>query len=194
MTIASIDYPHLDQLFLSAKKKSSPIIFPTDTIYGIGAMLSDIQAQKKIYQIKSRDQSMPFPIIVSTVSMARSLAEIDDISTNCKQLLFPVWQPYTTFIFKAREDVHPIYVKDKKIAIRLSNSVLLSGIINNIGEPITATSVNKSSNQALNIFSDILKNYINSVDFFIYGKNNHNSRDNPSNIIDLTYPIPEKIR
>lgn len=193
MTIASTDYPNLDHLFLSAKKISTPVIFPTDTIYGIGAMISDIDAQRKIYQIKSRELSLPFPIIVSTLSMARRLADIDNISTECKNLIFPEWQPHTTFIFQAREDVDPIYLKDKKIAIRLSSSTLLNSIIDKLDEPITATSVNQSSNQALTNFTDILQQYISSIDFFIYD-HAATTKNNPSNIIDLTGNVPKKNR
>ena len=191
MTIGSLHSTAIADIFLLAKKHSSPVIFPTDTIYGIGAMLSDTKAQEKIFEIKKRDLNSPFPILVSDIEMVKTIADIDNISESCKKLVYPVWQERTTFILNAKNNLNDIYKKDRKVAIRLSSSKFLSDIIRTVGEPITATSVNISGEKEINSFKDIFNIYMNVVAFYIYG---NNVSEQSSTIIDLTSNEPIYIR
>lgn len=191
MTISSLHSLTVADIFLLAKKISSPVIFPTDTIYGIGAMLSDIKAQERVFEIKKRNQLSPFPILVSDIEMAKTIADIDNISDSCKKLIYPSWQERTTFILNAKNNLNNIYKKDNKVAIRLSSSKYLSEIIRTIGEPITATSVNISGEKEINSFKDIYNNYLDVVSFYIYGDA---VSEQSSTIIDLTYNEPLSIR
>ncbi len=191
MTIGSIHSQSVANIFLLAKKHSSPVIFPTDTIYGIGAVLSDIKAQEKIFEIKKRNPNSPFPILVSDIEMVKTIADIDNISESCKKLIYPSWQAQTTFILNAKNNLNDIYKKDRKVAIRLSSSKILSDIIRTVGEPITATSVNISGEKELNSFKNIFDKYMNIVDFYIHG---NSVSEQSSIIVDLTSHEPIYIR
>ncbi len=191
MTIGSIHSQSVANIFLLAKKHSSPVIFPTDTIYGIGAVLSDTNAQKKIFEIKKRNPNSPFPILVSDIEMVKTIADIDNISESCKKLIYPSWQAQTTFILNAKNNLNDIYKKDRKVAIRLSSSKILSDIIRTVGEPITATSVNISGEKELNSFKNIFDKYMNIVDFYIHG---NSVSEQSSIIVDLTSHEPIYIR
>ncbi len=191
MTIGSLYSSTIADIFLQAKKSSSPIIFPTDTIYGIGAVLSDIKAQESVFQIKKRNRNSPFPILVSDIEMATEIANLNNISDSCKKLIYPSWQNQTTFILNAKNTLNNIYKKDDKVAIRLSSSKQLSEIIRTVGEPITATSVNISGEKEINSFNDIFNKYIDIVHFYIYA---NTISEQSSTVIDLTYNEPIIIR
>ena len=191
MTIGSLNSETVADIFLLAKKVASPVIFPTDTIYGIGAVLSDINAQKKIFDIKKRDPLSPFPILVSDIEMVKTIADIDNLSNSCRELIYPSWKERTTFILNAKTDLNNIYKKNNKVAIRLSSSKTLSEIIRKVGEPITATSVNISGEKEIVSFNNILNIYQYIVPFYIY--TNKVSKQS-SAIIDLTSNKPIYIR
>ncbi len=191
MTISALHSPTVADIFLLAKKHSSPVIFPTDTIYGIGALLSDIKAQEKIFTIKKRNINSPFPILVADIEMVKTIADIDHISESCKKMIYPSWQEKTTFILYAKNNLNDIYKKNDKVAIRVSSSKQLSDIIRTLGEPLTATSVNISGDIERNSFKDIFKNYMDVVDFYIYG---NSISEQSSTIIDLTSNEPFYIR
>ena len=96
------------------------VIFPTDTVYGIGCDPYDEKAVEKIYKIKSRDSSKPLPVLVHSMEVASKIAEFDKHS---EKLARNFWPGPLTLILKLTDKrlVKSLNI-DKKIALRVPNN------------------------------------------------------------------------
>ena len=92
-------------------------VFPTDTVYGIGCNPYDKKAVKKIYEIKSRDTSKPFPILVYSKEIAETIVSFDEFS---EKIVKQFWPGPLTLILKSTDSKlkETLNVNDK-IAIRV---------------------------------------------------------------------------
>ena len=107
-------------------KKASTIIsqggiaiFPTDTVYGIGCNPYDKEAVEKIYKIKSRDTSKPFPILVYSKEIAQKIVSFDKMSEKFAEQFWP--GPLTLVLESKDEKLNSSLNVTKKIAVRVPN-------------------------------------------------------------------------
>lgn len=118
------------------------IIFPTDTLYGLGADALSDAAVDKIYQIKGRDKNKPIHCVVSDIAMAQRYAEMNDVSRTLAEIFLP---GPLTLILKKREGINSGIVHDiETIGIRIPNNEFCLALAREFNGPITATSANKS--------------------------------------------------
>lgn len=140
--------------------KSGIVIYPADTIYGIGAFIGNVFANKKIFEIKKRDILNPF-IVFCDINFVSENAYLDE---NALKLL----NLGASVILKNKTSL-PFYVsKNNKTAYRLAVNPYLKKIVKKI--PLTSTSVNISTKQSLNSIKQIIQNYFGIVDVIIAGK------------------------
>src|SRR3989338_7373109 len=99
---------------ISVLKKGGVVIVPTDTVYGFIADAGNKKAVKKIYKIKKRPKAKPLPVFVSSIKMARQLAEIDASQFKILRKYWP--GKYTFILSKNLPDVgrRGLYGPDKK--------------------------------------------------------------------------------
>jgi len=95
------------------------VVFPTDTVYGIGCNPYNKESAKKVYEIKSRDFSKPFPVLVYSKEIASQIAEFDEIS---EKLVEKFWPGQLTILLKLKD----LKLKESlnlsdKIALRVPN-------------------------------------------------------------------------
>ena len=95
------------------------VVFPTDTVYGIGCNPYNKESAKKIYEIKSRDFLKPFPVLVYSKEVASQIAEFDDIS---EKLVEKFWPGQLTILLKLKDEKlkESLNLLDK-IALRVPN-------------------------------------------------------------------------
>lgn len=113
-------------------KDGGVLIFPTDTVYGIGADLSNKSAVDRIYGIKNTPKTQKFPVLVSGISQVRQLAKVNK---TAQQLMDKYWPGALTIILEKRSD-------GEKIGFRLPDSDLVKKLIDIAGMPIIGTSAN----------------------------------------------------
>lgn len=189
MIIYNENLNNLVEIFNISTKKSLPIIFPTDTIYGIGAPISSIDANEKIYEIKKRPKGKPFPILVADMEQAEIIGDFSSLTKENLDFFKENYLKYTTFIIKAK-DINPYFTSNNNVAIRIPNKEVLRDALKKFGQPITATSVNESGQDFENNISNIIEKFP-SLELFINGKCNLNIN---SSIYNLTEKYPIKIR
>lgn len=132
-------------------KSGGVIIFPTETVYGIGTLASNEKAIKRIYEIKKRPSDKPLQILIADLKQVESLAQ--DISTKARELIKKYWPGPLTLVFKARSG--------GSVGIRMPKHDWLLKLIKEIG-PLAATSANLSgepeslSAQEVRIEADLL--------------------------------------
>ncbi len=138
--------PQEISLIVAALKAGQVVVLPTDTIYGLSCMASDLTAVQKIYRLKRRQPERSLIVLVSSLKMARSFAKI---SSKKASLLAEIWlrsqRPTTVILPGSRlPNINP-----QSLALRLPKSDLLIKIIRRIGQPIVSTSLNISGQEEI---------------------------------------------
>ena len=124
------------------------IIYPTDTLYGLGGNFYSLKAIEKIDALKKRTD-MPYSVIVTGLEMLRGL--VDHIP-EVFQSLYPQFLPGKfTFLFHAAKSIDPALVKGRdKIGIRIPNTPTILKLVEILAVPLITTSVNLSGKPPLN--------------------------------------------
>ena len=162
------------------------IIFPTDTVYGIGARIDDLEALEKIYEIKKRPKEKRLAVLCS------SIKDIDDIvylTDDASKLISHFMPGALTVILKSKEHVRNDFIFDT-VAVRIPNHELALRILGENGAMAT-TSVNISGSKPLNDYVDIVREFNNEV-LYIYPNTEIPSKISSHDLISLrlqTYSI-----
>lgn len=155
------------------------IIFPTDTVYGIGCKINDKEAIEKIYQIKHRDRNKPLAVLCANLKQIETIAEV---SVEARMLISTFLPGPLTLILKSK----PSFKSETGLAtigVRIPNAKLALEILT-IEGPMFVTSVNESGEESLDDYETIVKKYSDKV-ARIYPKNNVSSHL-PSSVVDFT--------
>src|SRR3990167_10156511 len=161
-------------------KKGKIIIFPTDTVYGLGCTLNE-ESIKLLYKIKKRPKNKPALILVSSLSFAKKYGYFDSKTSALAQ---KIWPGPVTIIVKAKGNVPKlIQGKNSTIAIRVPKHQFLQKILNILNEPLLAPSANFSNGKPPSNLAQIDKNLIKLVDYVVTIKSGCNL---PSTIIDMS--------
>lgn len=135
-----------------AIRKGELVVFPTDTVYGIGCDPFNEDAIMALYEAKNRPSDKNIPLLVDSIESAKALAEI---SEKCEKLLEKFWPGALTVIVRAKTPLHPKIVKeDGTIALRMPDHEDLLELITTIGGVLAATSANISGKPALVTYDD----------------------------------------
>jgi len=123
--------------------KGELVVYPTETVYGVGANIFDEAAVKKLYIAKNRPFDMPLSVAVSDKSMAEKIAFVDERAGK----LFDAFLPGPlTIIIKKRPNVPDIVTSmSNKVGIRIPDHQVPISIIKRTGVPIITTSANVHS-------------------------------------------------
>lgn len=162
-------------------KNGGVVIFPTDTVYGIGCIFDNKKALSKIYRIKSRPQTLPFPILVSSTSQAESLGAINSLA---RKLIEKYWPGGLTIIIKNKEN-------NGKIGVRMPDSDVVKELIKAAEGPIVGTSANFHGHKSVSDFDSLDPKLTRLADFTIEGEC---KRGRESTVVDTTKGKLEIIR
>ncbi len=169
-------------------KDDGIILYPTDTIYGLGANIFSEKAVRKIYKIKQRPSEKPLSVLVSNYEGLSLVAEVSKKNEEIIKNYLP--GPYT-FILKKRTIVPSIVTSyTSKVGVRIPDNTISRLLSMNF--PITTTSANISEEKVLTNPDDIVKQLKGDVDLIIdVGEIKSPA---PSTIIDLTGKKPVLVR
>ena len=159
--------------------KGGVILYPTDTIWGIGCDATNTKSIEKIYKIKKRPKEKPLILLVNNIKM---LSEY--VGNFDKEILKKINEDNgpTTIIYSKPKNLPKILTKKNTIAIRLTNDYVCSEIIKKLKKPIIATSANISNEINPINFKQINNKIKKMVDYIVEHKMNQNLK-NPSKII-----------
>ena len=123
-------------------KKGEAIIFPTDTLYGLGVDAMDAGAIEYFFALKKRPAQKPVPVFVKDIEGAEELAHID---ARQKDIIKKLWPgPYTFVLDKKKELSDKLTAGTDTIGLRSPDSEFCRHLLNEFGGPITASSANIS--------------------------------------------------
>ena len=141
------------------------IIFPTDTVYGIGCNPYDVNAVKKIYEIKSREKIKSLPVLVSSIEIVKQISIIDEFT---EKIIKKYWPGPLTLILKLKDkNLKESLNLEDKIAVRIPNSVCTLKLLNKCNL-LVGTSANVSGDSSFTDPQECMKN-VKNYDIFVDG-------------------------
>lgn len=153
---------------VSVLRAGGLIVFPTETLYGLGADALNFAAVEKVFQLKGRDLANPFPVIVSDRAMLDSL--VAEISPLAEKLMAHFWPGPLTLVLPARADIPPQLVNATGgIGVRISSQPIAMEIVRALGRPLTATSANPSGQPGARRIAQAKDYFSGKIDIFVDG-------------------------
>ena len=153
------------QKSITALPKSGIILFPSDTILGLGCDATDNEAVKKIFFIKNRKQNKSLVALVSDFEMLKKYVE--SIPKQVFDILDKASVPTTVVYPKAKQLAPMAIADDGSMAIRIPRSGFALDLVKSFGKPIIATSANLSGEQIPEESSQISIRILEQVDYVV---------------------------
>ncbi len=172
-----------------ALKKGELIIYPTDTLYGIGCDLKNAKALEKLNKLKNRPKLKPFSFICEGLSEVAEYAKVSNQAHRVMKHCLP--GPYTFVLPMNRTIPKKMANSDHAVGIRIPNHHVPLEIVKAFGGPITTTSVNISTEEPLCAIGDLSQEFLNAVSVIIDAGPLENES---STIVDFTSEIPSILR
>ncbi|PKP01132.1 MAG: threonylcarbamoyl-AMP synthase [Bacteroidetes bacterium HGW-Bacteroidetes-6] len=179
-----LDYKLDIEKSVEVLRKHGVILYPTDTIWGLGCDALQAKAVKKVFGIKQREESKSFIVLLENVS--KLTYYIDDIPPVAFDLIEQVKTPLTIIYPKARNLASNLISSDGSVAIRIVRDPFCQQLIDAFSGPIISTSANVSGEPAPTVFPDISPQIVSKADYVVEYKQNVISNIRPSTIIRLT--------
>ncbi|MFT2009546.1 L-threonylcarbamoyladenylate synthase [Pontibacter sp. 13R65] len=159
------------------------VLYPTDTVWGIGCDALNAEAVKKIYKIKGRDESKAMIVLMADVSMLERY--VQEVPENFEEILRTQERP-TTFVFSDAKNFPPELVSaDGSIAVRIPKDDFCHRLLMQFRRPIVSTSANASGEPTPQTFSQISDEIKSKVDFIVRIRQDEAAPAQPSRIIKI---------
>ena len=158
------------------------IVFPTDTVYGLGAKVLDNLGQERIMELKNRDCSKRFAVLCANLEQIESIAIVN---SDAKKIINKFLPGGLTLILEAKnKDIHN-YAIDNTVAVRIPKHPIAIKLLLENG-PLATTSVNLSGEKPLNDYDTINSKFKGLVDYIFSDELNIKYSNVPSTILDMT--------
>ena len=164
-------------------KNGGVILYPTDTVWGIGCDATNAEAVAKVYKIKQRDDSKALICLVdSDARLQRYVRNAPEVAWNVMEL---ATKP-TTVIFDEAVNLAPnLIAEDGSIAMRITNEEFSKELCYRFQKPIVSTSANISGQPAAQNYCDISEELLNAVDYVCFSRRPEHKPHTPSSIIKI---------
>lgn len=165
-------------------RKGGVILYPTDTVWGIGCDATNAEAVKKVYEIKRRDDSKALICLVD--SDARLQRYVRDVPNVAWDLMELATKPTTVILDNAVNLAPNLIAEDGSIAMRITREEFSKELCFRMQKPIVSTSANISGEPAAQNYCDISEDLLSVVDYVCWTRRQEHKPHTPSSIIKLT--------
>jgi len=164
-------------------RSGGTILYPTDTIWGIGCDATNFVAVENVYKLKHRVESKSLIVLLNDETKLPDYVEkVPDISFD---LINSLDKPTTIIYSKAKNLASNVIAQDGSIAIRVTKDQFCRDLIKLFGKPIVSTSANVSGDPSPVIYRDVPDDILNGVDYIVNLFQNRMNSPKPSTIIRL---------
>jgi len=170
-------------------KNGGVIIYPTDTVYGLGCDIFNKEAVERIYMIKNETDTKLFSFLCSDLKDISKYAKVSDYAYKAMRKLLP--GPYTFVLPAAREVPKILWTKRKTVGIRIPKNEITRILVAELGNPIISTSTTTRKGELLFDPLEIRTVFNTSVDLML---SMGGLKGVPSSIVDLSGEEAEIIR
>ncbi len=141
-TIISADNDSCVDEAVRLLRQGELVCYPTDTVYGLGAAVSNDDAVRRLFAVKGRLPTKPMPLLIADEGAASWLADVTPVA---RTLMVRFWPGGLTIVMRKNPDFRSAALAGKEtIALRVLGHNLVRDIIRTLGEPITGTSANRA--------------------------------------------------
>ena len=167
---------------LEVLKKGGVILYPTDTIWGLGCDATNAEAVKRIYDIKQRSDHKSMLVLLEDAGKIASYADVPDIALD----LIEVADKPTTIIYPNAKRLAPnLIAEDGTIGIRITQEEVPHSRLTRFNRPLVSTSANISGEPSPRCFDEISSAICEAVDYIVAYRRNDHKPSSPSAIIKL---------
>ena len=159
------------------------ILYPTDTVWGIGCDATNAEAVKKVYQLKQRDDNKALIVLIDSADHLDHY--VVDVPMIARELIDVAVKPLT-IIYEGAFNLAPNVLGEKdSVGIRIPNDEFCHRLCERYGKPIVSTSANVSGQPTARTFADIDAAIVKAVDYAVEYRRGDTTPHQPSNIIML---------
>lgn len=171
------------KIAIDVLNKGGLILYPTDTIWGIGCDATNEAAVKKVYNLKKRVDTKSMLVLVdNTARLSQYIRDIPEVALE----LIDVAEKALTIIYPGAKNLAPnLIADDGSIGIRVVNDKFCQELIRRFKKPVVSTSANVSGVRSPEVFSEISEAIKSGVDYTVSWKQQINIPGQPSSIIKL---------
>ncbi len=164
-------------------REGGVILYPTDTIWGIGCDASNGQAVEQIRDIKGREQEKSFIVLMKDRDQLKRY--VDHIPTEALTAIERTRRPLTVIYEGVRGMADSIYASDQTVAIRVVNEPFCQNLIAELAKPIVSTSANISGQSTAGDFASVPNAIKEKVDYIVNYRQEEQITSPPSRIIKI---------
>jgi L-threonylcarbamoyladenylate synthase len=153
---------------VAALRCGTVIVFPTETIYGLGADAFNFAAVEKVFQLKGRDPNNPIPVLIADREMLGTL--VVEVPPLADKLIGGFWPGPLTIVLRARNDIPaPLVNSTGGVGVRISSQPIATELVKALGRPLTATSANPSGQLPARTVEEAKTIFGGRIDIFVDG-------------------------
>ena len=164
-------------------KKGGIILYPTDTIWGIGCDATNAEAVARIYQLKKREDSGSMLVLMENPNLLNSY--IEEVPEVAWELVDVADKPLTIVYPGAKNLATNLIAEDGSVGIRISGESFTQQLIQRFRRPLVSTSANISSESPPAFFDEVSQEIIDGVDYVVQYRQEDRTPALPSSIIKL---------
>ncbi len=168
---------------LEVLKSGGIILYPTDTIWGIGCDATNYEAVKRIYHIKKREDSKSMLVLMENAALLdRYVNEVPDVAWDLVEI---TTTPLTVIYPGAKNLAKNLIAEDGSIGIRFTKEEFTTRLLQRFRRPLVSTSANISGEKPPAFFDEISDEIKNAVDYIVEYRQDDTTPATPSSIIKL---------
>ncbi len=141
------------------------IVYPTDTVYGLGCDIHRADAVDRIMALKRRDQKKPFSFLCKDLSQVSEYAAVSNVAYRVLRQCLP--GPYTFILPSTRKTPRVLQSKRRTVGIRIADHGVPMALVEALGSPILTTSANVSSGETPGTIDGLKELFGNNVDLYL---------------------------
>lgn len=168
---------------LIALKKGQTILYPTDTVWGIGCDATNVDAVNRIFEIKKRNESKSLVILVDSMKMLYQI--IPNIPTQALEWIKISPKPTTVIYHNPVDLASNVIAVDHTVGIRIVQDEFCRELIRSFGKPIVSTSANISGEPTPTIFKEISNEIKKAVDYIVKWRQTETKQAESSSIVKI---------
>lgn len=168
---------------LQVLKDGGVILYPTDTIWGLGCDATNAEAAERINQIKKRSADKSFIVLLDTDNKLQSY--VNDVPEVAYDLIGYAEKPLTIVFSNAKNLAQNVINSDGSVGIRIVKHEFCERLIQRFRKPITSTSANLSGEPSPRSFDDISQSIKDAVDYIVGLEQLESADKSPSTIMKL---------
>lgn len=150
---------------VEALKNGGIIVYPTDTVYGLGCDITQRSAVDRVIRIKGRDPKKPMSFVCADLTHISQYANVSDFAYKILKRYLP--GPYTFVLPASRETPKILQSNRRTVGIRIPDHPVPRALVAELGEPLLSTSANRSSEETVSDPDDLEVRFAHDVDLIL---------------------------